>query len=602
MPLLLILLELFVGTLAVWVFTFEISIYLRLATRSSEIVFLLSWMLMLMVVARPWRQRLRVMSRKERAFALNTLTLGCLTGFLVLVASRPDADDIGYMHQALVDISTPDHPFTIKPFIVPFRGARIEIPFLSEYEAYEAMVAAIADMAGIEPLQAYHNVFAFFSAIIWTVTYALLFRRFRIPRNKVWLSLLLTVTFLLLDGNLHRTFGNFTLIRIWQGKVIAVSILVPAFMHFSLRFLSRPKLYRFCLLLATGMACFFLNRSTVFVLAVLGTSIGIGYLLVFKMNFRRAVRVGALGTATLPLWAICAYVGLSSLPSGSLSPSAFSEAAPRAWYGSSWWSSLYLLVIGSRLALARDFLFLMVLPVLAVPRPLNRFLPAVSLAVAILALSPLTGPAWYYLISTVYWRLYYALPLPLCTGLVVHLVTRRGSRRRSAARLALAGVLVLATGFAVDRPVLSAANDVQFKHPFEYRFRDLPLAFARSVAPRVENKHVLAPSEIAIILALTRYDSIELAFTRSASRRSNALRADRAVSSCKVDGDTVEGVTRLLERGVDAIIMSSCNDAVMRRFRGLLPGYRLVEEEEVAAFGYRLYWVFRDSDPPTPPN
>lgn len=599
MPILIVLLELFVGTLAVWVLVFEVALYEQFPIKSLETLFIFSWILLLVLMARPWIRRIRVTGRRERHFARDTIIFGGLVGLLVLLASRPDADDVHYMYQPMVDVSTPSGPFTAYPFYVPFRGERVVVPLLSENEAYEAMVVVLAHMAGIEPLQAYHNVFAFLAATVWVVTFALLFRRFRIPRNRAWLALLVTVIFLLLDGNLHRSVGNFTLLRIWQGKVIAWAILRPAFLLFALRFLGRPNIHRFGMLFVTGVVSFFVNRSSIFLFVVLGTAIAVSYLLAFLRNRRHRVRTLVPIAVIIPLWILGAYIASSTLPPGTR---LFSEMASvsRTTTPStnsidlrvtSWWTSLEVLVIGTTLILGRDALFLLILPLFAVPRPLNKFLPLLSLTVAVLALSPLTGPTWYYFIKTVYWRFYYALPLPLCVGLAAHLLPSPSkSGRRVFTRIGLAIVLIVVTVVAVDRPALSAANSVQLKYPFEYRFRSAPLTFARSVAPRLSGKLVAAPDEIANILALTEYRSIGLVYSR-VSPGSASLMADRVLSGCQVNALTARGLGRALRRGVDAIIMSACNEATVRELSILLPGYRFEEEKEVADSNFRLYWV-----------
>ncbi len=604
MPLLIVLLELFIATLAIWVLTFEVAIYSQMSIVWLEVSFLLSWTLMLVFLAKPWLQRLRVIGRAERVFARNTLIVGCLVGLVVLVASRPDADDGPYMRQLLVDASTPGGSFTANPFYIPFGGEHIEIPFLSENEAWEAMVVTLAHLLRIDPLQAYHNVFAFGATIIWVLTYALLFRRFRVPRNKVWLALVVTVVFLFLDGNLHRSFGNFSLIRIWQGKVIAWAVLQPAFLLFALRFLARPNRYRFSLLLATGVVSFFINRSSMFLFAVLGAAVALSYLLAFKRNRRRRMRVLVPIFAVIPLWLLGAYLALYVLPAGSsvssvLSDMSESEAAAalsQKRITRSWWTSLGGQVIGGPLTLWRDAFFLTVVPLVTVARPLHRFLPLLSLSVAFLALSPFTGPTWFYFFPKVYWRLYYALPLPLCVGLsICLLLPSRAAGPRRVTKFALAAVLVVSTLLAVEVPVLSKANSVDLKSPLEYRFPAQPLAFAESVAPRLDGKRVLAPSEISNIWALTDFASIELSYGRVAG---NAARmANHLVSQCKVNSRTVPGMRLLLRRGVDAVVMSSCSGQVMKRLGRLLPEYRLEEEEDAAAFGYRLYWVTGPSDP-----
>lgn len=593
MSLLLVLLELFVATLAVWVLTFEIALYGRVSIATLGIAFPLSWALFLAVMARPWLRRIRGLGRGELAFARDMLALGALVGVLILATSRPDADDVGFMHPILVDAMSPDQPFALDPFVVRFGGRSIEVPFFNENEAYEALVVVLAERMGIEPIQLYHNVFAFLAAIVWVVTYALLFRRFRVPRDRVALAVLTAVAFLLLDGNLHRSFGNFSLLRIWQGKIIAFSILLPVFMLFALRFLARPSRYRGALVLATAAASIFVNRSTLFALAVLGTALAIAYLIAYAGARRRRRRAFVLAVFVLSLWAIGAYIVSSALPAGDgwsalvSSPSSIAGGED----GPAWWRALYDSMHGSLAVLARDVLILLVVPWLAVPRPLGRFLPVLSLTTAALAFSPPMGAVWLQLLDRVYWRLYHALPLPLCAGLLVCLLWAPGRPSRRIAGRALAVFVALVTVLAVERPALSPANAVELKRPFEYRFREQPLAFARAVAPRLRGHHVLAPDEVAHILALTEHDTIELAFTRvTFTWRAASTKANRALADCRITPQTASAVRLLLDRGADAVITARCDARAIRRLGELIGGYRL---EEAAGVGgaYRLFWV-----------
>lgn len=598
MPILLIVLELFVGTLAVWVLTFEVALYGRMSVNNLGVVFGVSWILLLLVIAKPCLRRIRVVNRQELAFARNILALGCLVGLLVLVLSRPDADDFSYFQQPMIDAATSDSPFTVAPFYIPFSGKRVEFPFLAENEAWEAMVATMAHLANVDPLLAYHNIFAFLATVLWVITYALLFRRFRIPRNRVWLALTITVIFLLLDGNLHRSFGNFTLLRIWQGKIIAWSILPSLFLLFTLRYFASPSRYRFCLIFLIGSLSYFLNRSTIFLFAVLGTSYAITYLLIFYKNSRRSHRAMAAIAVVIPLWVFGAGLAIYLLPNGISLESIFTEnSGSGRQFGTSWWTSLRNTVIGSPMTLARDVLFLIILPLLAVPRPLNRLLPTASLTIAALALSPLSGPLWYYFFSNVYWRFYYALPLPLCVGLAAHLVSPSGSSRlKPLNRLILGATLVVVTGLNVQRPAASAANQVEFKHPLEYRFHGETLRFAREVAPRLKGKTVLAPKQMAIILGMTEYDTIQLSYIRSTPMGSNKYKANLAIEKCHVGRRTITAVQAMLNQGAEAVIMAECGEEGVNRLHRFLSDHRLVEKN-VVADGFRLFEVVAKKKP-----
>ena len=589
--------------LAIWVGAFVTAVYLEIPFAALGVLPVLSVLVAAACFGRGWLHRLRSTSRSGLRWAGKILAFGCVLGLLVLVTSRPDADDVGYLHPILMDSTEPTNPVERDPFVFYFRGERVVIPFLSENEAYEALVVVTAGLVGLDPLVAYHNIFAFVAVLLWTVLYALLLRRFRIPRSKVWLGLLIIVGFLLLDGNLHRSFGNFSLLRIWQGKVIAFAILGPAFLFFLLRLMARMTWYRLTVVLALAGSSFFVNRSSLFFMVLAGLAVPMARWLALgrRKDRRKLLAVAGIVAPLLIVGGLILLQLLRDLPASSSpwslwqAPGDHQQTVESKDYGLTWHGAMYELMIGSPAALLRDALFLFLVPWLTVPKPLRRFLPVYSGLIVALSMAPWSGPVWHHLTTVAYWRLYLALPLPLCVGLSSRLLVSPVTDRTVARFRWVAAVLVLGVSVsAFERATLSASNGVSFKKPFSYRLPEEELAFARQAEPLLEGRRVLAPNVVSQVLALTAYDTVQLASTRIAGGTASSTkgRASWLLGRCAINQRLSSILEELiLAEGIDAIVIARCSDKRVRRLQNQMTSVLLEQEPDVATDSHRLLWV-----------
>jgi len=525
--------------------------------------------------------------------ALGTLLLGGLVASLVLVASRPDADDVPYMIYPLQEAAQPGEALPVRRFRLPRvpTHAGMPVPGLNRNPAYESLVVAAAGVLGLDPLRAYHNYFAALVALAWTFTYAALLRHFRVPSRWVGPALLVTVALLLLDGNAHRSFGNMSLLRIWQGKVVVFAVLVPLLLLFSLRSLARPSARAFFLVALVSVTAVCLNRSAFFMVPILAGCVALAYVISFGWTRHRLGRAAILILTVAPVVVLPALALLAS----SASMRIVAEIASGAAGGEvTWWDTLRSGTLGNNVVIARNASCFL-LAFLCVKRPLNRVLPVLALVVCAVGLNPWTGPLWHRLLTTeASWRLYYLIPLPLAFGLTV-LSVRHLRPLRFSAGLRLAALALVAVTFALsfEKAALSSKNSVELKWPLEYRFRSSDLAFARQAAPLLAGKQVLAADPVANILALTHYETIELVYVRAplALPADPRKRGDQVLSQCSVLPVDLDALRSLLAPTVQFVVTRDCGAAHRAQVETAVKPLAL--RERVHEHGFLLFEVER---------
>ncbi|MEM7587158.1 MAG: DUF6077 domain-containing protein, partial [Acidobacteriota bacterium] len=473
---------------------------------------------------------------------------------------------------------------------------------LNENEAFEPFVVMASRLVGLDPLIGYHNAFAALSVFVWCAVLAGLLTHFRVPRKWVAGAVLLSACLLFLDGGTHRSFGNMTLIRLWQGKVVAWSIVLPLFVLLQLRFLARPQVSRWVLVVMAATVGVAFNRSMVVLLVVAGTALPIAYAVAFGARRHRLRRVGLALAAPAPGWILGAIVlalvwraspgdlsdALAGWPTSTTGAAVAFERIAGAW-----WTIV-----------ARDLLLVGVLPFMTLVQPLARLVAAFSGVAAFISYAPPIGGLLSMALGSSVWRLYYVLPLPLCLALLV-LVMRPargsvgaqslGSRSLGlwrAGRWGIAGLIALLWASHLA-PVLSPANQVEWKAPLATRFPAGAREFVRVAGPRLAGHRVLAPEPVAVALGLTHFDRVELIATRSgyaaADRRPVIFRAGRTLLECETKKLSLAALRELVAEGTELLVMAECEDGAFTAIEQALSDFHL--QGTAAAGGYRLFEV-----------
>lgn len=618
MALLLISIELILQVFASWTLAYQLALWIRLPARMTGwLCFLILLPLLLPSLGR-WARMARL-GRRELRFAGGTTLLGLGVAAFLLVASRPDNDDFFFFHRCLVQLRHPD-----QPFFLFHTGYNVEglPPFSVTHimTAYEPFIAFAAAALRLDPLGAYQNGAIVVGALLLCATYALLYREFRLGRRESLACAAAALLFLFLDFIQHRSFGTTTLLRLWQGKVMLWGLLVPMTFLTAHRFLRRPTGRNWLAVALAGICAVGLSGTGVFLMPFLILGCAMAYAGAYGLR-RRVVRSLALCFAAFYPLVIGACVITGKIPQPA------DVSLWRVGIAADWWRNLQS-VFATDPEVWRNEYLLILAPLLALRRPVNRFPVFLSLAFCVLFSNPVLGPFWLKKIPrAVFWRLGYLFPLPFCGGLLLRALTWHDFRGRTVllsrlrcrgrdydARqihfaLAALGVLLVLwarAAAAVDHFTPGVTWD--WKAPWEYRLEPAELAFSRRITSEVEDRNVLAPERLACVLGLinstvvfeaTRGDNTGHTF-RNAGRKAELRRrlgALEAVGRGERDARVEPALVESLESGVDRAIFRDRGAATDRLLAAVLPQVHGEWRQAERSNGYLL--LVRPDSPPT---
>lgn len=501
----------------------------------------------------------------QAAMSVSVLALVASIGTLFLL--RPDADDFSFFHRALVQLGQQGAPLIVHDTSHDLAGLP-PISLLHISTSYEWLAALTAQWAGVHPTWWVQNMAALLATAFMLLVYALWLRDLGVAARWIPLGTLGVVTFLALDGNLHRSFGSFTLARLWQGKTILVGIYLPL-----------ATLY-------TARWCALGRRADLFVLSgvTLG-GIGLSGSAVPLMPAMVAVTAAAslslscgtlscaqAGKRLLFLAAPLAYpLAVGALLTSGAMAQPTSVAVWRGDWPEQWWANVAL-VLQDRETVVRNGLLLLALPWLALDRRRALFVLGLSLAAASLFLNPLSGPVWIdIMLPASSWRLVYLLPLPLCAGLaVVGAVTLPRSRRWLGGSAVVVGCLV-ASVLAFRQPALGGASaGGPFKRVGQMKLVPAHAQLATALLPQLAGKRVLVPPYLAVPLGLldptvkfyvNRPQQTAHIFAAAglAEEGRSRVQASHYISRCPRPPAAQDALRRALTAGVEAIVLRRCS-------------------------------------------
>jgi hypothetical protein len=364
-----------------------------------------------------------------------------------------DTDDPYYVNRSVWvaehgNAATLDTMFSPEVLNSPYGGG---VPIAS----IESLLGVIAHMTGLRAgTVTYLVATPVFTALsVWAIWR--LVRRWA-PRRAVWVFLA-AIAFLMLSGD--SMMGNFWIVRMWQGKVMAVTFLMPLIwaylteLHDADRY--RDKVVRIrtlALLLASGVAFFGFTPTAVVWGPVM---FGIVVLAAAAVRSRTLLLGGGLMVVG-PVVSGLAVVAFSSGVGGE-DPTALSARA-----------SMVRMLGEVSFMVALALVALAVAPLLA-RRGAAAALAGASALVGVLVYAPgvldlinaVTGS------GPILWRMLYVAPVPVLVGLLVALPWAKGDRPPTASdeddragnlqRVgAIAGLGAVVVGFALGgRPVWS---------------------------------------------------------------------------------------------------------------------------------------------------
>jgi len=422
------------------------------------------------------------------------LTMTAATSLLASVVVRGDLDDASYVIRTTWVAERGTLGFGD---IIFSDGTWKAISGQEWYIAsIETLLGAMARVTGTAPGDVVYQ----FTVVIATGTAVwaawLLLRAWGARRPL--LSLLITLLFLVMGGFAHKSFGNFYLARIWQGKVMLVAILMP-YLYAVLAALSsvrwraspRARAAGAGTLMGIGGAAVALSSTAVFVVPL---AAGAGLLPLLARRGRRVDAVMFLAAATVGPF-VGGVVTLLSPSRGGNLPGTSSHWLWRDVLGTSLPGRG-----GGLVALAVMVCAALVVLGLAIPRwfaTTERTAQYIALSSVVVGLLVSLPPLYPILTSVmggdaVAWRLAWTVPVPILVGLVAS----QPAQRRGMPVVA-SSVLVVISLIAGGSPLWSATNSAHLAPPGAWKIRSPDdMAAAQWIVTQHPTGPYLAPAYV----------------------------------------------------------------------------------------------------------
>ncbi|MDQ4051586.1 MAG: DUF6077 domain-containing protein [Actinomycetota bacterium] len=430
----------------------------------------------------------RLVSPRELGVLAVMVGTGVLTAFVHLA----DTDDPYYLNRSVWvaergNAALLDTMFSAEQFNSPYGGG---VPIAS----IESLYGVIAHMTGTLAGTINYLVAAPAAACLAVLAIWRLSRRWA-PR-RAFLVFAGAIAFLMLSGD--SMLGNFWIVRIWQGKVIAVAMLMPLIWAYLVdAHEARTRQGRWAavgLLFAAGIAFFGLTPT-----AVVWAPVILAAVLVSAVALRSsALAWGGLAVSIGPFVSGAAVVAWSVEEVGGEDPAALSARAS------------FVRILGEQTPMvALSLIALGVAVVLA-----RRGAPAALAGSAALGSVLVFAPGILPLVNTVtgagpiLWRMLYVAPIPVLVGLLLAApVPNLGSARQGLARAVpvLAVVVVLAGLVLGGRPIWSHTGHggpVTLRSSPDWKLDTEALADVRILADRGVTGEVLLPPRRMKVLTM----------------------------------------------------------------------------------------------------
>lgn len=442
---------------------------------------------------------------------------------VVLFAHRPDIDDAFHLSVPATLLRFPGRAVLLNDTMYRLADAPILMPFY-RLNNYDVLVAVIARASGIDHLTVAYLVLPTLFAALSVLAWSFLLRQLVPSRWLVLLPVLFACVMAL--GEAHRAYGNFAFVRLFQGKAVLATCMVPVITAAALAYARHGGLKHWLLLFASQVAALGFAASALFV-APAAAALGLaGGWSPDRVRSRRFVPGLLASTYILGAgWLVASGArGARVISVSSSVPMPSVPALLESTWGT-WTAPVLLVALLSAWAFARD-------PVR------GRYFSAGAFCFLLVALNPYTVPfaGEHSIAVKTYWRLAWALPLPLFLAVVIDGLFVRALALKPRLLAASASLLlgVLAVLFATRHGTLRDANQVTLGMPGA-DVSPVEFAVARRIVEHAgEQGAALAPEAVAAWLPVfvrhprlvgVRQAYLSLAFDPAeTAQRSNMMR------------------------------------------------------------------------------
>jgi hypothetical protein len=418
--------------------------------------------------------------------ALWTLAAGA--ALLPLLAHRRSLDDAGYVNFAVGAIDFPELPLLHFDTLHGIPGMPIILP-VYQSTSYELLGAVVAVVSGLSAIQAMHWILPAVFGPFVVLAYARLMRQLS-PDAWIW-SLAAALAILVFVAEGTEFYGNFSFLRLQQGKCVFLSVLAPLLIVYSVRFADAPSLRRWTLLGAAQIAAMGLTSTAIWVGPAL-VGLGLASRVAPSLQGVRTLALGLAASAYVLAVGLALRGGSGAAVEGFGEFETVAELFAFSWrymLGSGAVAFASLVAVLCAWVFCRDPISRRICIVL----PLGVLLFLLNPHVALLLAENVTGPPTFY-------RVLWVLPIPAFLALV--LTAPLGLEHPRAPFAARLGLSALATAaFVVLAPelhALSPRNYVRWE-PLGLKVPPAEYRVAEQLSARVpQGSWILAPEPVSL--------------------------------------------------------------------------------------------------------
>ena len=546
-----------------------------------------------------------IYAKKRRVGAKDIKSLGLIlvvslfTGALGLLSHSSSSDSFFYVPNVVYMLDNPNEPMSFGiHFFDSGEGCNTTSYIWGTSIAFDYARGAVSNLLDVNYLTVYYMLSSAVVSFLIPMAYFLLLSHFSENTLTTVAGTVVILGVLFLLGETHRTYGNFTVTRAYEGKTVLLAFGIPLFISFTLSYFKSPSRYYWLLLFGASTALLGVSPSALVILPALAvvlwiahfsimddTKIFIKQSLFFFFSFGYLFFYGVLIMANMTT-----NLGIDSIVNYSYATTFEGQLRYIIRSKSQFPPTLIAVVVGSALTIYFS------------KQKQRTFILVWMISAIILFLNPIVSNylILYFTSPNIYWRLFYIFPFPLLIGLsTIHLIKILARYQKSLqyAIVVIVGLALILPHFNLYSSSIFRSTDFRFP-PTRHKLPPKLVDQVYDIVNIVPDGTMLAPGGISGIIPMVSSGHQQMVIRREEVRlwlgecgRDNYARI-RIAASKYVQGDDskiLEFRQFLLNEGdqVKSIIM--IRDGNSRIFaRADLKNYGFVNKMNIG--NYVAFW------------
>jgi hypothetical protein len=419
---------------------------------------------------------------------------------LALLCLRPDADDYWYLPNVVFALENVSSPMSFEIHCLAPVGKKLFVSYgFGSALAFEYFQGVIAYVVGADLLSVYYILAPAITGLMIPLALYYAISRFTEDPIHAAFGMVITVLLILLIGEQHVSYGNFSFNRIFQGKAVFLSVCIPVFAGASFEYFRKPSTKHWLMLFAVATAATGLTVTSLVLVPFLAVPLAVSGVMTFD---ERKPSVGLKYLISLSFVILAALITRLLSPPLSNAENPINTSHPLTFFG----QFIRLFYHGDLFPTGFTALAVSVIAgFFLINQKQRKFLLIWAVASSVLYLNPVSA---YLLIrhitgANVYWRLFYVFPFPLLAGICVAAGFSRMKPFPTSVRAVTAIVICVALMVA-HFPLSSTSifrTGTQISSP-GLKLHKKILADARDIVEAACPGPMLAPKQIAGVIPL----------------------------------------------------------------------------------------------------